>query len=86
MGSEVSRAPERIWAADQKYAEGIEGSWHVDSSTYGGSEYIRADLHEGLLRAADELAEAVQARSCIENMGHIDAALASYKKAKEKLG
>ena len=52
-------APERIWAADQKYAEGIEGSWHVDRSIYGGVEYVCADTITALEAENKRLREAL---------------------------
>ena len=93
MGSEVSNAPERIWAEDWS------GSWNDDTGVLGfdrdndhDCKYVRADLHADLLRAADELADAFE---CTLDGGGIvgrgwamkcRSALSAYKKAKEKLG
>lgn len=58
----------------------------------GATQYIRADLHAELMRAADELYDVVT-ESVRSDDGYydyyqekVDAALATYKQAKGKLG
>lgn len=73
-------APKRIWAY----------KWHQYETRNGPSqtEYVRADLYSDLLRAADVLADHVEAVAewMIEN-GYEDTAdkdaLSAYNKAKE---
>ena len=93
----MSKAPERIWAF---YAPEIEEDNPQctivagDDVMYGSCEYIRADIHDALVKAADELYRQLDDVSD-EAIGHdligfewaglIDKALAAYKQAKEKL-
>lgn len=81
------QAPERIWAEP-----GMSGYLDEVSPTYTVG-YIRADLHAEVMRAADELAEAVdQERNMVcQDFGMqlkasevVAAALTAYQKAKEK--
>jgi Flp pilus assembly protein TadB len=83
----MSKAPERIWAEP-----GMPGYLDEVSPTYTVG-YIRADLHDALVKAADELAEAVdQERNMVcQDIGMqlkvsevVYAALTYYKQAKEK--
>jgi hypothetical protein len=79
------QAPERIWAEP-----GMPGYLDEVSPTYTVG-YIRADLHAELMRAADDLAEAVAGHvsedDCdytMEMATKLDVALSAYKQAKEK--
>lgn len=81
----MTDAPKRIWAY----------KWHQYETRNGPSqtEYIRADLHADLLRAADSLAGAVdqERNMTCQDFGMqvkasevVGAALTAYKQAKEK--
>lgn len=87
-----TKAPKRIWAA--AYSHGgvrVNTVFHVgtnvDVYAFEQKEYIRADLYNELLRAADALARAVEDR--MNDLGGYDnrfplrKRLAAYKQAKE---
>lgn len=78
-------APERIWAADQKYAEGIEGSWHVDRSIYGGVEYVCADTITALeaenKRLREDLKKIASFRTIMPDGGEIETPEAALARA-----
>ena len=82
----MTNAPERIWAY----------RWHQYETRNGPSQtqYIRADIHDALVKAADELADAVdQERNMVcQDFGMqlkasevVDAALTAYQQAREGL-
>ena len=93
----MSEAPKRIWA-EPEYSGHTQdcGEWdRFDSDNPNATQYIRADLHAELMRAADELAERAQSGfdwiEMIEGKGNsavsvnLRSALAAYNKAKEHL-
>lgn len=84
----MTNAPERIWAEP-----GLPGYLDEASNVYT-VQYIRADIHDALVKAADELADAVdQERNMVcQDFGMqlkasevVKDALATYKQVKEKI-
>ena len=76
----MTDAPKRIWAY----------KWHQYETRNGPSqtEYIRADIHDALVKAADELAEAAREDlnawpSTLVEGSSLGIALAAYRKSKE---
>lgn len=79
----MTDAPKRTWAEPSQYPE--EWTATAYNRTELDVEYIRADLHAELVKAADELAEAVMDMTFSDNAIAARAALTAYKQAKEKL-
>jgi len=75
----INKAPERIWAEP-----GMPGYTDGPCATYT-VEYTRSDLHAELVKAADELAEAVADMTFSDNAIAALAALTAYQSTKEKL-
>lgn len=89
----MTKAPERIWAKTDAKPHELE-NWYLKEPATGMTPYIRADLYAKLVKAADELAEAVGAERnmvCqdfgmqLEASQAVDYALTAYNKTKEKL-
>lgn len=85
----MTDAPERIWAKTNAGPMELE-NWYLKEPSLNMTEYIRADLHADLLRAADKLAKWVadgDGEGClsIDAYNTEIALVAAYKQAKEKL-
>lgn len=89
----MTKAPERIWVTGKK---GFCSRWndHPEDGYHSHVEYIRSDIHAELVKAADELAAAVDAEHnmvCqdfgiqLEAYNRVCDALTAYKQAKDKL-
>ena len=90
----MNKAPERIWAWVD-YDGNWDGTWLANSETLQperlpDAEYIRADLHAELVKAADELARLMKGEAdCYAEFDNgrieIKKALTAYQQAKEKM-
>lgn len=89
----MTKAPERIWIQDPDGCGAV--SFCDKQVNADDQQYIRADLHNELMRAADSLADAVEQERnmACQDFGMqlkasevVDAALTAYQQSKEKLG
>ncbi|MCP4488806.1 MAG: hypothetical protein GY820_16075 [Gammaproteobacteria bacterium] len=93
----MTDAPERIWAFYAPDIEEDNPKCNIvagDQVMHGAQQYIRADLHAELMRAADSLAGAVdqERNMTCQDFGMqlkasevVGAALTAYQQSKEKL-
>ena len=78
----TDKAPERIWAWDDKTPMERDKGWSACDAGTGSTEYIRADLHEAaravISRLADERDQAINALSkAAEARGRAEGKLAA---------